>query len=198
MGTYIYGLKKASRNIRTVDGDLAKVQHYSYMYKQSFSMFPSNQYTRITGLKETRAQHAFEDYNNAYVVRCDEKDDDTGKATDLDYQYVYNNVQKASTDDYDFSEVMDYVGYLKKSGRSYVLHEAVTTYEREGYARVTAYYYPRWSKDDSGYIHRLCYKFTNLQTGEVSKMQDMDSQSQYHALYQGEEKIAERIYSMVI
>ena len=123
MGTYVYSLKKASRKIKTKNG-VAKVQHFSYAYKEYFGFWPCKDHNLMVGRVAAQAQKAFSEYDGGYIVRVDVKDRN-GKLNDLDGASVFKNLKHPVMYDDIMDKRMEYVGILHKEGRSYVLHEKV-------------------------------------------------------------------------
>ena len=167
MGTYVYTLKKASRNIID-NGQRVPVQHFSYAYKESYSFWPNAQYERVTSLMHSHAENAFDEYNGGYIVLEDVKDE-SGKRSDLDGVEVYKNLTKS-----DWIDCQDmpaeYVGYLVKKGRSYELVKCVSEYEDDR-AHVKVEYHRGVSLSTQNVEEReyYIYYFTNKQTGETTR-----------------------------
>ena len=128
MGIYIYTLRKASKPIIDNDGNKSKVNFLSYAYKLYNSWTPIPAYDRMTAKYHALADKAYNDYDGGYVVIVDAKTD--GKATNLDGHNVYSNLYKSDWTDCD-DIPMDYVGYLKKVGKSYHLVKAVHKYHTD-------------------------------------------------------------------
>jgi hypothetical protein len=122
MGTYVYSLKKQKRKIKLSEHVDSHVQHFSYAYKESFAWEPSRAYKMMVGRVDSQSQKAYEEYNeNDLIVICDYKDED-GKITDLDGKKVYRKLASNTLYDSTMHDYMEYVGILKKEGKSYVLN----------------------------------------------------------------------------
>jgi len=156
MGIYVYTLKKASRNI-VDNGKTVKANNFSYAYRLS------SKYDRMISSINSHAERAFESYSGGYIITADVRDEH-GKCPSLNHRPVYKNLRSDSwTDTGEFPA--EYVGYLVKKGRQYVLNHGVSEYEDDR-AHVKAEH-----RIEYDYDHRefFVYYFTNKQTGVVTK-----------------------------
>jgi hypothetical protein len=173
MGSYIYTLRKASRNIITKKGK-SKVYHFSYAFKPS-SMWGNN---RAEASLIRRGKKAFEDYDkNDFIVIKDVKDDN-GRAVDLDYEPVYNNLSSGTLYDNDMHSKMTAVGYLLKKGKQYELIESQSTFENDK-IKIIATVIPRWSNDCDSVIYEWEWKNQPFFSEKGYKVLVFDSNSIY-------------------
>jgi hypothetical protein len=142
MGAYVYTLRKASRNIISKNGK-SKVQHFAYAFKPS-SMWGNS---RVESSMIARANKAYESYKRSDLVVIKDVKDDNGKASDLDYQPVFNNLPKGALYDNDMHSKMNAVGYLRKQGKQYELVESQSIFENDE-IKLKATVIPRWSNNE--------------------------------------------------
>lgn len=194
MGTYYYTLRKATRNVKD-NGQTVPVRHLTYAYKPSYSYHPSAGYDRMVGRVDYQAQNAMDSYDNGYVMIGDVKDDN-GKSPDLSGRRVYKNLRQSYW--YDNDDVpADYVGFILKKGRSYVLVHGAYDYEDDR-ASVKAEYHIGYRIDQ---IDRsrdyITYTFTNKNTGEVTNG-SVGRDPKEMSYVKSYDNIAEGIFSTII
>lgn len=109
MGIYVYTMRKATRRLVLPNGEKVDARYYSYAYKPYYCFIPPKEAKRFEASMNSRAEKAFEDYDNGYVIVGD-----AGES--LEGCYVYRAVRHCTWSDCN-EFPGEAVGIIKMKGR---------------------------------------------------------------------------------